>query len=277
MNNELDEIKNMIKTESIESLYTFLQVIFPDQEQMYEIFNNLHENTSTNNLIVKIIHLFILIKNKKYVDINAINDYGYTLITVLLYYLNWTREIFRINYDNGMYDALDEDEFEYYFNENIEEVLYTNTFLEEDIIKICIKFKRYIYMLLHDKKVKLFIKDADDTDAIDLIQNLNDHEIIKWLNKRVSEKVIQKIPNVKGRPIIKSLYDISKRNTAKDLLSHKDFLIKQNKMTQNKYRQFLNIVKQNSVIRRHSSPNSSLFYKKYKTKKRKNIRSRKSM
>jgi hypothetical protein len=86
-------------------------------------------------------------------NINTRNDYGYTLLTVLLYYLNWCREMFRINYENGMYDALEEDEFEYYFNENIEEVLYTDTFLEEDIIKICIKFKRYIYILLHDKKL----------------------------------------------------------------------------------------------------------------------------
>jgi hypothetical protein len=37
MNGELIEIKNMINSESSEALYTFLQVIFPDQEQMYEI------------------------------------------------------------------------------------------------------------------------------------------------------------------------------------------------------------------------------------------------
>jgi hypothetical protein len=175
-----------------------------------------------------------------------------------------------------MYDALEEDEFEYYFNENVEEVLYTDTFLEEDIIKICIKFKRYIYILLHDKKINLFIKDNDDTDAIDLIQHLNDPEIIKWLNKRVSKKVIQKIPNLKISPM-KSLYDIAKKHTTKDFVSKKDFLIKQNKMTRNRYRTFLNIKKQKSDIRRHSSPNSSLFYKKSKTRKRRNTRSRKSM
>jgi hypothetical protein len=208
MNGELVGIKNMIKSESSEVLYTFLQVIFPDQEQMYEIFNNLHENTSTNNLIVKIIHVFILSKDKKYIDINTRNDYGYTLLTVLLYYLNWTREMFRINYENDMYDALDEDGFEYYFNENVEEVLYTDTFLEEDIVKICIKFKRYIYLLLQDKKINLFIKDGDDTDAIDLIQNLNDPEIIRWLNKRISNKLILKMQNLKVKQIIKYLYDM---------------------------------------------------------------------
>jgi hypothetical protein len=37
MNNDLDEIKNMIKTESKETLYTFLQVIFTDQDNMYDI------------------------------------------------------------------------------------------------------------------------------------------------------------------------------------------------------------------------------------------------
>ena len=277
MNGELVEIKNMIKSESSEALYTFLQVIFPDQEQMYEIFNNLHENTSTNNLIVKIIHIFILSKDKKYIDINTRNDYGYTLLTVLLYYLNWTREMFRINYENDMYDALNEDEFEYYFNENVEEVLYTDTFLEEDIVKICIKFKRYIYLLLQDKKINLFIKDGDDTDAIDLIQNLNDPEIIRWLNKRISNKVIRKMQNVKVKPIMKSLYDMSKKHAVKEFASKKDFLIKQNKMTRNRYRSFLNIKQQKSDIRRHSSPNSSLFYKKSKTKKRKNTRSRKSI
>lgn len=276
MNSELIKIKNMIKTETTESLYTFLQVIFPDQEQMYEIFNNLHNNSSTNNLIIKMIHVFILIKDKKNMNINTINDYGYTLLTVLLYYLNWTREMFRINYENDMYDALDEDEFNYYFNENVEEVLYTDTFLEEDIIKICIKFKRYIYILLQDKKINLFIKDGDDTDAIDLIQNLNDPEIIRWLSKRVSEKVIRKIPNLKISPM-KSLYSISKKHAAKEFLSKPDFLIKQNKMTRNRYRTFLNIKKQKSDIRRHSSPNSSLFYKSSKTKKRRNTRSRKSM
>ena len=275
MNHDLDEIKKMIKSESKESLYTFLQVIFPDQEQMYEIFNSLHENTPTNNLIIKMIHVFILIKNKKYIDTNARNDYGYTLLTVLLYYLNWTREIFRINYENDMYDALEEDEFEYFFNENIEEVLYTDTFLEEDIIKICIKFKRYIYILLHDKKINLFIKDNDDTDAIDLIQHLNDPEIIKWLNKRVSEKVIRKIPNLKISPM-KSLYDISKKHATKEFLSKKDFLIKPYQMKRNRYSAFLNIKKQKSNIRRHSSPNSSLFYKS-KTKRRRNNRSRKSI
>lgn len=277
MNSELIEIKNMINSESSEALYTFLQVIFPDQEQMYEIFNNLHENTSTNNLIVKIIHIFILIKDKKYMDINTRNDYGYTLLTVLLYYLNWTREMFRINYENDMYDALDEAGFEYYFNENVEEVLYTDTFLEEDIIKICIKFKRYIYLLLQDKKINLFIKDGDDTDAIDLIQNLNDPEIIRWLNRRISNKVIRKMQNVKVKPIMKSLYDISKKHAVKEFASKKDFLIKQNKMTKNRYRAFLNIKQQKSDIRRHSSPNSSLFYKKSKTKKRRNTRSRKSI
>lgn len=277
MNGELVEIKNMIKSESSEALYTFLQVIFPDQEQMYEIFNNLHENTSTNNLIVKIIHVFILSKDKKYIDINTRNDYGYTLLTVLLYYLNWTREMFRINYENDMYDALDEDGFEYYFNENVEEVLYTDTFLEEDIVKICIKFKRYIYLLLQDKKINLFIKDGDDTDAIDLIQNLNDPEIIRWLNKRISNKVIRKMQNVKVKPIMKSLYDMSKKHAVKEFASKKDFLIKQNKTTRNRYRAFLNIKQQKSDIRRHSSPNSSLFYKKSKTKKRKNTRSRKSI
>ena len=277
MNSELVEIKNMINSESSEALYTFLQVIFPDQEQMYEIFNNLHENTSTNNLIVKIIHVFILIKDKKYIDINTRNDYGYTLLTVLLYYLNWTREMFRINYENDMYDALDEDGFEYYFNENVEEVLYTDTFLEEDIVKICIKFKRYIYLLLQDKKINLFIKDGDDTDAIDLIQNLNDPEIIRWLNKRISNKVIRKMQNVKVKPIMKSLYDMSKKHAVKEFASKKDFLIKQNKMTRNRYRAFLNIKQQKSDIRRHSSPNSSLFYKKSKTKKRRNTRSRKSI
>jgi len=277
MNGELVEIKNMIKSESSEALYTFLQVIFPDQEQMYEIFNNLHENTSTNNLIVKIIHVFILIKDKKYVDINTRNDYGYTLLTVLLYYLNWTREMFRINYENDMYDALDEDGFEYYFNENVEEVLYTDTFLEEDIVKICIKFKRYIYLLLQDKKINLFIKDGDDTDAIDLIQNVNDPEIIRWLNKRISNKVIRKMQNVKVKPIMKSLYDMSKKHAVKEFASKKDFLIKQNKTTRNRYRAFLNIKQQQSNIRRHSSPNSSLFYKKSKTKKRRNTRSRKSI
>ena len=266
MNHDLVEIKNLIKTESTESLYNFLQVIFSDQEQLYEIFNNLHENNSTNNLIVKIIHIFILIKDKKYIDINTRNDYGYTLLTVLLYYLNWTREMFRINYENGMYDALEQEEFDYYFNENIGEVLYTDTFLEEDIIKICIKFKRYIYILLRDKKINFFIKDNDETDAIDLIKNVNDREIIGWLNKRVSKKVIQKIPNVNVSPM-KSLYDISKKH----------FLIKKNKITRNKYRIFLNIKQQKSDIRRHTSPNSSLFYKKTKTKKRRNTRSIKSM
>lgn len=276
MNYDLDEIKNMIKTESKESLYTFLQVIFPDQEQMYQLFNKLHENTSTNKLIVKIIHVFILVKDKRYIDINSRNDYGYTLLIVLLYYLNWTREMFRINYENGMYDALDEVEFNYYFNENIEEVLYTDTFLEEDIIKLCIKFKRYIYILLHDKKINLFIKDNDDTDAIDLIQNLNDPEIFKWLNKRLSKKIIQNIPNLKISPM-KSLYDISKKHAVKEFSSKKDFLINQNKITRNRYRTFLNIKKQKSSIRRHSSPNSSLFYKKNKTKRRRNTHSRKSI
>jgi hypothetical protein len=276
MNNDLDEIKNMIKTESKESLYTFLQVIFTDEDKMYKLFNNLHDNTQTNILIIKFIHVFIMHKDKKYVDINTRNDYGYTLLTVLLYYLNWCREMFKINYENGMYDALDEDEFEYYFNENIEKVLYTDTFLEEDIIKICSQFKRYIYILLHDKKIKLFIKDENDTDAIDLIQNINDLEIIEWLNKRISKKLIQDIPNIKISPM-KSLYNISKRHGEKFFLTKKDVLIKQNKITRNKYRQFLNILKQKSDIRRHSSPNSSLFYKKTKIKKRRNTRSRKSM
>lgn len=278
MNHDLDEIKNLIKSESIESLYTFLQVIFPDQEQMYEIFNNLHENTSTNKLILKIIHVFILIKDKKYININTRNDYGYTLLTVLLYYLNWGKEIFRINYENEMYDALDENDFNYYFNENIEEVLYTDTFLEEDIIKIFIKFKRYIYILLHDKKIKLFIKDNDDTDAIDLIQHVNDPEIIKWLNKRISIKKIQDIPNIKKSPM-KTLYDITKKYAAKPFVLKNKFLLrltKQNKITRNRYRQFLNIKKQKTNIRRHTSPNSSLFYKS-KTKKRKNTRSKKSV
>jgi hypothetical protein len=278
MNHDLDEIKNLIKSESIESLYTFLQVIFPDQEQMYEIFNNLHENTSTNKLILKIIHVFILIKDKKYININTQNDYGYTLLTVLLYYLNWGKEMFRINYENEMYDALDEDDFNYYFNENIEEVLYTDTFLEEDIIKIFIKFKRYIYILLHDKKIKLFIKDNDDTDAIDLIQHVNDPEIIKWLNKRISIKKIQDIPNIKKSPM-KTLYDITKKYAAKPFVLNNKFLLrltKQNKITRNRYRQFLNIKKQKTNIRRHTSPNSSLFYKS-KTKKRKNTRSKKSV
>jgi hypothetical protein len=278
MNHDLDEIKNLIKSESIESLYTFLQVIFPDQEQMYEIFNNLHENTSTNKLILKIIHVFILIKDKKYININTQNDYGYTLLTVLLYYLNWGKEMFRINYENEMYDALDENDFNYYFNENIEEVLYTDTFLEEDIIKIFIKFKRYIYILLHDKKIKLFIKDNDDTDAIDLIQHVNDPAIIKWLNKRISIKKIQDIPNIKKSPM-KTLYDITKKYAAKSFVLNNKFLLrltKQNKITRNRYRQFLNIKKQKTNIRRHTSPNSSLFYKS-KTKKRKNTRSKKSV
>ena len=48
-------------------------------------------------------------------------------------------------------------------------------------------------------------------------------------------------------------------------------------MTKNRYRSFLNIKKQKSDIRRHTGPNSSLFYKKSKTKKRRNTRSRKSM
>ena len=280
MNHELDEIKKMIKLESIDSLYTFLQVIFPDQDQMYDIFNNLHENNPTNNLIVKIIHVFILVKDKKFININTRNDYGYTLLTVLLYYLNWTREIFRINYENDMYDALNEDEFNYFFNENIEEVLYTNTFLEEDIINLCIKFKRYIYILLRDKKINLFIKDGDNTDAIDLIQNLNDPEILRWLSKRISNKVIRKMQNVKVKPIMKSLYDISKKYAVKEFSSKKNFLLnptRQNKMTINRYRAFLNIKQQKSDIRRHSSPNSSLFYKKSKTKKRRNTRSRKSL
>ena len=278
MNHDLDEIKNLIKSESIESLYTFLQVIFPDQEQMYEIFNNLHENTSTNKLILKIIHVFILIKDKKYININTQNDYGYTLLTVLLYYLNWGKEMFRINYENEMYDALDENDFNYYFNENIEEVLYTDTFLEEDIIKIFIKFKRYIYILLHDKKIKLFIKDNDDTDAIDLIQHVNDPAIIKWLNKRISIKKIQDIPNIKKSPM-KTLYDITKKYAAKSFVLNNKFLLrltKQNKITRNRYRQFLNIKKQKTNIRRHTSPNSSLFYKS-KTKKRKNTHSKKSV
>jgi hypothetical protein len=76
---------------------------------------------------------------------------------------------------------------------------------------------------------------------------------------------------------MKSLYDIAKKHATKDFVSKKDFLIKQNKMTRNRYRTFLNIKKQKSDIRRHSSPNSSLFYKKSKTRKRRNSRSRKSM
>jgi hypothetical protein len=59
--------------------------------------------------------------------------------------------------------------------------------------------------------------------------------------------------------------------------SKKDFLIKPNKITRNRYRQFLNIAKQKSDIRRHSTPKSSLFYKKSKTKRRRNTRSRKSI
>jgi len=275
MNNDLHEIKNMIKTESKESLYTFLQIIFTDQNKINEIFNNLHDNSPTNILIIKFIHVFIIHKDKKYVDINTSNDYGYTLLTVLLYYLNWGREMFRINYEDGMYDALDEDEFEYYFNENIEEVLYTDTFLEEDVIKICSQFKRYIYILLHDKKIKLFIKNENDTDAIDLIQNINDPEIIEWLNKRISKKVIKNIPNLKVSPI-KSLYDISKRHSVKGFSSKKGFLMKKNKMTKNRYRTFLNIKKQKTDIRRHTSPNSLLFYKS-KTKTKRNNRSKKSV
>jgi hypothetical protein len=111
----------------------------------------------------------------------------------------------------------------YYFNENVEEVLYTDTFLEEDIVKICIKFKRYIYLLLQDKKINLFIKDGDDTDAIDLIQNLNDPEIIRWLNKRISNKIIRKMQNVKVKPIMKSLYDMSKKYAVKEFASKKIF------------------------------------------------------
>ena len=183
--------------------------------------------------------------------------------------------MFRINYEDGMYDALDEDEFEYYFNENIEEVLYTDTFLEEDVIKICSQFKRYIYILLHDKKIKLFIKNENDTDAIDLIQNINDPEIIEWLNKRISKKVIKNIPNLKVSPI-KSLYDISKRHSVKGFSSKKGFLMKKNKMTKNRYRTFLNIKKQKTDIRRHTSPNSLLFYKS-KTKTKRNNRSKKSV
>jgi len=96
------------------------------------------------------------------------------------------------------------------------------------------------------------------------------------MNKRISKKVIQDIPNVKVSPM-KSLYDISKRHATRDFLSKKDFLIKPNKITRNRYRQFLNIAKQNEDIRRHSSPNSQLFYKKSKTKRRRNTGSRKSV
>ncbi len=70
---------------------------------------------------------------------------------------------------------------------------------------------------------------------------------------------------------------IYKKHARKNFVSKKDFLIKQNKMTRNIYRTFLNIKKQKSDIRRHSSPNSLLFYKKTKTKRKRNTRSRKSM
>jgi hypothetical protein len=78
---------------------------------------------------------------------------------------------------------------------------------------------------------------------------------------------------------MKTLYDITKKYAAKSFVLNNKFLLrltKQNKITRNRYRQFLNIKKQKTNIRRHTSPNSSLFYKS-KTKKRKNTHSKKSV
>jgi hypothetical protein len=75
---------------------------------------------------------------------------------------------------------------------------------------------------------------------------------------------------------MKSLYDISKRHSVKVFVAKKNFLIKPNKMTKNRYRTFVNITKQKTDIRRHTSPNSLLFYKS-KTKTKRNNRSKKSV
>jgi hypothetical protein len=334
LNKKIERISTltcMILTESKEALYYFLNLVFPDYKTIIdgsdyliptdgtlgtEIFTSLQIIDKTNSLILDFIHYFI--KNRNKYDINTQNDSGYTLLYILVWYLDYWKESFLENRNNHLskykqnfninYDILDEffnhyddlvvdNKFTFYnpnkpsnnYNDdyyslyidnyilNQEEldyylerpylVLYEKKYFSKRVVNICIQFKKYIKILLHDNKTKL--RDND----IQLINGLGDPDIIRWMNKRISKKAIQDIPNVKVSPM-KSLYSMSKKHAAKVFSSKKNFLMKQNKLTKNKYRQFLNIAKQNEDIRRHSSPNSSLFYK---SKTKRNTRSRKSV
>lgn len=285
-------LTSMILTESKEALYYFLQNIFTNNDTVNDIYEDLHNISPENKLIIDLIHYFV--KNRNKYDINSSNDDGYTLLYLLFWYLDWWGSLFPlwarddisddnpfiffnpnedIDYDEAMTSSgyavvvnniiQTQEELDYYL-ERPYLVLYEKKYFTKHLRNIFIKFKKYIKILLHDKKINILKEPHKPCWSTEI----GDPEIIGWLNKRISKKVIQELPNVKNSPM-KSLYDISKKNTKKEFVSKKDFLLHENKTTKNKYRQYLNVVKQNTNIRRHSSPNSPLFYNsKSKTIKR---------
>jgi len=123
----------MILTDSKDSLYYFLQMVFPDWDTILngssswddkslgsDILFTLHDKSKIHKLILDFIHYFI--KNRNNYDINTQNDNGYTLLYILVWYLDYWRFTFLtwanddINDDNPFIFYNPKEDSDYYDN-----------------------------------------------------------------------------------------------------------------------------------------------------------------